>query len=75
MGMYDFSVNTSADYYFNESEKISCSFDAKCYDEIITKLHLQARAEYESTIHSLEQDKLQEKKCIIKKAKRGREYF
>jgi CheY-like chemotaxis protein len=69
MGMYDFSFNTSADYYFNESEKISGSFDAKYYDEIITKLHLQARAEYESTIHSPEQEKLQEEKMHNQKSK------
>jgi CheY-like chemotaxis protein len=67
--MDDLCTKTKADYYFNESKAISCSFDAKYYDEIITKLHLQARAEYESTIHSPEQEKLQEEKMHNQKSK------
>jgi PleD family two-component response regulator len=67
--MYVFSINTSADYYFNESEKISVSFDTKHYDEIITKLHLQARRKYESTIHYAQKEKLQEEKMHNQKSR------
>jgi hypothetical protein len=70
--MDDLGTKTTADYYFNESETISGSFDTKYYDEIITKLYLQARREYESTIQYAEKEKLrQEEKCIIKKAEGG----
>jgi hypothetical protein len=60
--MDDLCTKTKADYYFNESKKISGSFDAKYYDEIITKLHLQAKREYEGTIQYPEKEKLQEEK-------------
>jgi hypothetical protein len=46
---------------YNESKRIFiCSFDPKYYDEIITKLNLLAREEYErSTQHPLQNQKTQ----------------
>jgi hypothetical protein len=44
------STSTTADCSYNESKKISGSFYTKYYDEIITKLHRQARQEYEHDI-------------------------
>jgi hypothetical protein len=41
--MDDLSINATADYSYNESKKISCSFDSRYYDEIITRLRLQSR--------------------------------
>ena|SRR5689334_17737459 len=43
------NIKTNADYYSNKFEKIYSSIEPKSYDEIITKLHLQAREEYQST--------------------------
>jgi two-component system, OmpR family, response regulator ChvI len=43
------NIKTKADYYSNKFEKIYSSIGPKSYDEIITKLHLQAREEYQST--------------------------
>jgi CheY-like chemotaxis protein len=45
--MNDLSTKTSEGYYYNESKMILGSFDPKYYDEIITKLNLQTREEYE----------------------------
>ena len=44
--MNDLSTKTSGGYC-NESKRILGSFDPKYYDEIITKLNLQTREEYE----------------------------
>ena len=43
------NIKTKADYYSNKFEKIYSSIEPKSYDEIITKLHLQAREGYQST--------------------------
>jgi hypothetical protein len=40
-------VKPSGGYYYNKSERIFCSYDPKYYDQIITKLNLQVREEYE----------------------------
>jgi PleD family two-component response regulator len=64
------STSTKADYYFNESKAISGSFDAKYYDEIISKLHLQAKREYEGNIQYPEKEKLQEQKMHNQKSRR-----
>lgn len=47
--MDSLNIKTNADYYSNKFEKIYSSIEPKSYDEIITKLHLQAREEYQST--------------------------
>ena len=58
--MNDLGVKTSGGYYFNESKRIFCSFDPKYYDQIITKLNLQAREEYERSMqHLLQNQKIQ----------------
>jgi CheY-like chemotaxis protein len=58
--MNDLGTNTSGGCY-NESKGIfSCSYDPKYYDEIITKLNLLARKEYERNIqHLLQNQKTQ----------------
>jgi PleD family two-component response regulator len=46
--MNNLSTKSSGSYYYNNNNKskiILNSFDAKYYDQIITKLHLQAREE------------------------------
>ena len=58
--------------YYNESEMILGSFDPKYYDEIITKLNLQTREEYERALQ-YPQNKTN-KNCIVKK-RGGGEYF
>jgi CheY-like chemotaxis protein len=58
------STSTTADCSYNESKKISGSFYTKYYDEIITKLHLQAKREYEGNIQYPEKEKLQEEQEI-----------
>jgi len=40
--MNDLTNKISRDHYFNQSKEVSNSFDAKRYDEIITKVNLQA---------------------------------
>jgi hypothetical protein len=70
--MDDLGTKTTADYYFNESEMISGFFDAKYYDEIITKLYLQVRREYESTIQYAEKEKLQQEEKMHNQKSRGR---
>jgi hypothetical protein len=70
--MDDLGTKTTADYYFNESETISGSFDAKYYDEIITKLYLQARREYESTIQYAEKEKLRQEEKMHNQKSIGR---
>jgi CheY-like chemotaxis protein len=56
--MDDLSTNATADYSYNESKKISCSFDSRYYDEIITRLRLQSREqEYEYGIPQQQREK------------------
>ena len=44
----DLSISTIADYYpSNEFKKISYSFERRYYDEIITRLRLQAIEKYQ----------------------------
>jgi CheY-like chemotaxis protein len=48
-------------YYYNESKRIFGSFDPKYYDEIITKINLQTREEYERSMqHLLQNQKTQQ---------------
>jgi CheY-like chemotaxis protein len=58
------STSATADCSYNESKNISGSFYTKYYDEIITKLHLQARQEYEHDILQQQEEKLQEEQEI-----------
>src|SRR4051812_13137465 len=59
--MDDLSTNATADYYCNESKKISCCFDSRYYDEIITRLRLQSREEeYEYCIPQQQTEKPQQ---------------
>jgi hypothetical protein len=59
--MDDLSTNATADYSYNESKKISCSFDSRYYDEIITRLRLQSREqEYEYGIPQQQREKPQQ---------------
>jgi hypothetical protein len=47
---YDDDLRTiiTADYYpSNESKRVFCSFDVRYYDEIITRLRLQAIEKYQ----------------------------
>ena len=58
----DLSISTIADYYpSNEFKKISCSFDRSYYDEIITRLRLQAIEKYQYGTQQQQQgEKLQQ---------------
>src|SRR5918911_1299455 len=58
----DLSISTIADYYpSNEFKKISCSFDRSYYDEIITRLRLQAIEKYQyGTQQQQQREKLQQ---------------
>ena len=61
--MNDLSTKTLGGYYYNEPKRIFGSFDPKkYYDEIITKLNLQTREEYErsSMQHLLQNQKTQQ---------------
>jgi hypothetical protein len=49
--MNDLSTKTSGGYYFNESKKRCGSFNAKHYDEIITKLRQEKNMNALSNIH------------------------
>ncbi|MFL6454523.1 MAG: hypothetical protein ACJ71L_11060 [Nitrososphaeraceae archaeon] len=68
--MCDLTTNTIVGD--NESKRISCLVDTKYYDEIITKLYLQARREYESTIQYPEKEKLQQEEKMHNQKSRGR---
>jgi CheY-like chemotaxis protein len=52
-------TKTSGGYCYNKSKRMFGSFDPKYYDVIITKLNLQAREEYERTMQSLQNQKIQ----------------
>jgi hypothetical protein len=58
----DLSISTMADYYYpsNEFKKISCSFDRIYYDEIITRLRLQAIEKYQYGTQQQQREKLQQ---------------
>jgi CheY-like chemotaxis protein len=63
MDMDNLSTSAKGGYSYNEAKKISSSFNAKHYDEIITKHHLQAREEeYERSIRYLQNQKIQQKR-------------
>jgi CheY-like chemotaxis protein len=62
MDMNDFSTKTkTSEGYYNKSKGIFGSYDPKYYDQIITKLNLRAREEYERSImqHLLQNQKIQ----------------
>jgi CheY-like chemotaxis protein len=65
-------TKTSGGYYYNKSKRIFGSFDPKYYDEIITKLNLQAREEYECTMQSLQNQKIQGKELYNQTRRRKR---
>ncbi|MFL6403925.1 MAG: hypothetical protein ACJ71M_10665 [Nitrososphaeraceae archaeon] len=58
--MNDLGTRASGGYYYNESKRIFGSFDPKYYDQIITKLNLHSREEYERSMqHLLQNQKIQ----------------
>jgi hypothetical protein len=58
---------------FNESKRIFGSFDPKYYDEIITKLNLLAREEYERSMqHLLQNQKTQGEGLLHNQKKKKR---
>ena len=63
--MNDLSTKISGDRYFNKSERISNSFDAKNYDEIITKLNLQTRHEYQFRMLQQQEELISQKRKRI----------
>ncbi len=69
--MNDLSTKTSGGYY-NESKRIFGSFDPKYYDEIITKLNLQAREEYERAAQYPQKQKIQDEQGLHSQKKRRR---
>ena len=71
--MDDLNTKTKADYYPNKSEKISRSVEPKLYyDEIITKLRLQARREYLCTMQHSQKQKIEEEEGLHNQARRRR---
>ena len=66
------NIKTNADYYSNKFEKIYSSIEPKSYDEIITKLHLQAREEYQSTTMQYSQKQKIEDEEVLHNQTRGR---
>jgi CheY-like chemotaxis protein len=70
--MHDLNTKTKADYYSNKSEKISGSIEPRSYDEIITKLNLQAREEYQSTMLYLQKQKIEEEEGLLNQTRRGK---
>jgi CheY-like chemotaxis protein len=71
--MNDLGTKTSGGYYYNESKRILGSFDPKYYDEIITKLNLQAREEYErASQYPQKQKKIQGEQGLHSQKKRRR---
>ena len=66
--------------YYIESAKIRVSHDSNCYDEMITKPHIQAREKYERTSRyqldqKIQQQEKDKKNCIIKEEQERAEYF
>jgi hypothetical protein len=72
--MNDLGAKTSGGYC-NESKRILGSFDPIYYDDIITKLNLQTREEYERASKYPQKQKKYKTNmyCIVEK--RGGEYF
>lgn len=69
--MDDLNTKTKADYYCNKSEKISSSLEPESYyDEIITKLRLQARKEYQSTMQHSQKQKIEEEEGLHNQTRR-----
>jgi hypothetical protein len=62
--MDDLSTRSTADYHSTKFEKISSSLEPKSYDEIITKLHLQA-GEYHCTMQYSQKQKMEEEEGRI----------
>ena len=56
--IHELTTKTSSEYY-SESAKIFVYHDTKYHDEIITKLHIQAREEYERTSQYQQNQKIQ----------------
>jgi hypothetical protein len=48
--IHEISTNKTSSEYYSECAKIFVYHDAKYYDEIITKLHVQAREQYKHTM-------------------------
>jgi CheY-like chemotaxis protein len=48
--IHEIGTNKTSSEYYSESAKIFVYHDTKYYDEIITKLHVQAREEYKRTM-------------------------
>jgi two-component system catabolic regulation response regulator CreB/two-component system response regulator ChvI len=61
--MNDLSTKTSVGYY-NKFKRILGSFNTKYYDEIITKLHLQAIQQYKYSKPQKQNEKLQQEKKL-----------
>ena len=69
--MNDLGAKASGGYH-NESKRILGSFDPKYYDEIITKLNLQTREEYERAAKYPQKQKIQEDKQGLHSQKKKR---
>jgi PleD family two-component response regulator len=70
--MDDLSTNATANYSYNESKKISCSFEGRYYDEIITRLRLQSREKYEYDMPQQQREKPQQEEELSDKKRRKR---
>jgi CheY-like chemotaxis protein len=57
-------------YYYNKSERIFCSYDPKYYDQIITKLNLQTREEYERAAKYSHKQKVQDRQVVHSQTKK-----
>src|SRR5690349_2850 len=69
--MDDLNTKTKADHSSNKYKKISSPLEPKSYyDEIITKLHLQARKEYHSTMQASQKQKIEEEEGLHNQTRR-----
>jgi CheY-like chemotaxis protein len=66
VGTNNLSTKSSRGHY-NKSKRIFGSFDPKYYDQIITKLHLQAREEYKRLV---QKQKIQQEEALHNQQKR-----
>src|ERR671931_509014 len=64
MEMDDDHTITTVEYHLSEPNKISCSFDKRYYDEIITRLRLQAIENYQYGKSEQQREKLQEEEKL-----------
>src|SRR5919198_6003721 len=64
MEMDDDHTITTVEYHLSEPNKISCSFDKRYYDEIITRLRLQAIEKYQYGKSEQQSEKLQEEEKL-----------